>query len=175
MLLTTLIAAAEAGEEESSKTLFYVMGGVLAAFVLIQARPDAITELRRSPVADLIRSRRLIAILRRVEPQARLLELVGFERRLAGTPSRRVVLRSAEGVAVNTLFEREGRAGHLRWRHDRVLFVLLALGVRDLHRAAVGAFDLIKLYDITGHTECQLHLGVRCQDRRVFRGFDFVY
>jgi len=38
--------------------------------------PDAVTELRRSPVADLIRSRRLIAILRRIEPQARLLELV---------------------------------------------------------------------------------------------------
>ena len=35
MLLTTLIAAAEAGEEESSKTLFYVMGGVLAAFAVI--------------------------------------------------------------------------------------------------------------------------------------------
>jgi hypothetical protein len=35
VLLTTLIAAAEAGEEESSKTLFYVMGGVLAAFAVI--------------------------------------------------------------------------------------------------------------------------------------------
>lgn len=32
--------------------------------------------LRRSPVADLIRSTRLIAVLRRVEPQARLLERV---------------------------------------------------------------------------------------------------
>jgi 2-dehydro-3-deoxyphosphogluconate aldolase/(4S)-4-hydroxy-2-oxoglutarate aldolase len=38
--------------------------------------PTAIEGLRRSPVADLIRSRRLIAILRHVEPQARLLELV---------------------------------------------------------------------------------------------------
>ena len=35
MLLSTLMAAAEAGEEESSKTLFYVMGGVLAAFAVI--------------------------------------------------------------------------------------------------------------------------------------------
>ena len=35
MLLATLIAAAEAGEEESSKTLFYVMGGVLAAFAVV--------------------------------------------------------------------------------------------------------------------------------------------
>ena len=38
--------------------------------------PDAAAALRHSPVADLIRSRRLIAILRRIEPQARLLELV---------------------------------------------------------------------------------------------------
>jgi 2-dehydro-3-deoxyphosphogluconate aldolase/(4S)-4-hydroxy-2-oxoglutarate aldolase len=38
--------------------------------------PDAVAALRHSPVADLIRSRRLIAILRRIEPQARLLELV---------------------------------------------------------------------------------------------------
>jgi cell division protein FtsI/penicillin-binding protein 2 len=34
-----------------------------------------------------------------------------FERRLAGTPDRRVVLRSAEGVPVRTLFERDGRGG----------------------------------------------------------------
>ncbi len=38
--------------------------------------PDAAAALRRSPVADLIRVRRLIAILRRIEPQSRLLELV---------------------------------------------------------------------------------------------------
>ncbi len=38
--------------------------------------PDAVTALRRFPVADLIRSRRLIAILRHIEPQERLLELV---------------------------------------------------------------------------------------------------
>jgi 2-dehydro-3-deoxyphosphogluconate aldolase / (4S)-4-hydroxy-2-oxoglutarate aldolase len=38
---------------------------------------DAAEALRRSPLADLVRSTRLIAILRRVEPQARLLELVG--------------------------------------------------------------------------------------------------
>jgi 2-dehydro-3-deoxyphosphogluconate aldolase/(4S)-4-hydroxy-2-oxoglutarate aldolase len=38
--------------------------------------PDAVAALRHSPVADLIRSRRLIAILRRIEPQSRLLELV---------------------------------------------------------------------------------------------------
>ncbi len=35
MLLATLIAAAEAGEEETSKTFFYVMGGVLAAFAVV--------------------------------------------------------------------------------------------------------------------------------------------
>jgi hypothetical protein len=35
VLLATLIAAAEAGEEESSKTLFYVMGGILAAFAVV--------------------------------------------------------------------------------------------------------------------------------------------
>jgi cell division protein FtsI/penicillin-binding protein 2 len=34
-----------------------------------------------------------------------------FERRLAGSPSRRVVVRSAEGLPVKTLFEREGRDG----------------------------------------------------------------
>ena len=34
-----------------------------------------------------------------------------FERRLAGTPDRRVVMRSAEGVAFETLFERDGRGG----------------------------------------------------------------
>jgi cell division protein FtsI/penicillin-binding protein 2 len=34
-----------------------------------------------------------------------------FERRLAGTPDRRVVMRSAEGVAFKTLFERDGRGG----------------------------------------------------------------
>jgi 2-dehydro-3-deoxyphosphogluconate aldolase/(4S)-4-hydroxy-2-oxoglutarate aldolase len=40
--------------------------------------PDAtaVTALRRSPVADLMRATRVIAILRRVEPQARLLDLV---------------------------------------------------------------------------------------------------
>jgi 2-dehydro-3-deoxyphosphogluconate aldolase / (4S)-4-hydroxy-2-oxoglutarate aldolase len=38
--------------------------------------PDAASALRRSPVADLIRARRLIAILRRIEPQERLLDLV---------------------------------------------------------------------------------------------------
>lgn len=38
--------------------------------------PDAVAALRHSPVADLVRSARLIAILRRIEPQARLLELV---------------------------------------------------------------------------------------------------
>jgi cell division protein FtsI/penicillin-binding protein 2 len=34
-----------------------------------------------------------------------------FERRLAGTPDRRIVMRSAEGVAFETLFERDGRSG----------------------------------------------------------------
>ena len=34
-------------------------------------------DLRRGPAADAIRSQRLIAVLRRVEPRARLLELVG--------------------------------------------------------------------------------------------------
>jgi cell division protein FtsI/penicillin-binding protein 2 len=34
-----------------------------------------------------------------------------FERRLAGTPDRRVVMRNAEGVAFETLFERDGRIG----------------------------------------------------------------
>ena len=38
--------------------------------------PDAAAALRRSPVAELIRARRLIAILRRIEPQERLLDLV---------------------------------------------------------------------------------------------------
>ena len=35
MLLATLMAAAEAAEEESSKTPFYVLGSVLAAFAVI--------------------------------------------------------------------------------------------------------------------------------------------
>jgi hypothetical protein len=35
VLLATLMAAAEAGEEESSKTLFYVTGSVLAVFAVI--------------------------------------------------------------------------------------------------------------------------------------------
>ena len=34
-----------------------------------------------------------------------------FERRLAGTPDRRIVMRNAEGVAFETLFERDGRVG----------------------------------------------------------------
>jgi cell division protein FtsI/penicillin-binding protein 2 len=34
-----------------------------------------------------------------------------FERRLAGTPDRRIVMRSAEGVAFETLLERDGRGG----------------------------------------------------------------
>ena len=38
--------------------------------------PDLVAALRHSPVADLIRRCRLIAILRRVEPQERLLDLV---------------------------------------------------------------------------------------------------
>jgi 2-dehydro-3-deoxyphosphogluconate aldolase / (4S)-4-hydroxy-2-oxoglutarate aldolase len=38
--------------------------------------PSSIEALRQSPVADLVRRCRLIAILRRVEPQERLLELV---------------------------------------------------------------------------------------------------
>ena len=38
--------------------------------------PDTVAALRHSPLAELIRSTRLIAILRRIEPQARLLELV---------------------------------------------------------------------------------------------------
>jgi 2-dehydro-3-deoxyphosphogluconate aldolase/(4S)-4-hydroxy-2-oxoglutarate aldolase len=40
--------------------------------------PDAtaVTALRRSPVADVVRTTRVIAILRRVEPRARLLDLV---------------------------------------------------------------------------------------------------
>jgi hypothetical protein len=37
VLLSTLMAAAEAGEEESSKTLFYVMGALLTAFAVIVA------------------------------------------------------------------------------------------------------------------------------------------
>ena len=37
---------------------------------------SAVAALRRSAVADLVRSTRLIAILRRIEPQARLVELV---------------------------------------------------------------------------------------------------
>jgi cell division protein FtsI/penicillin-binding protein 2 len=43
-----------------------------------------------------------------------------FERRLAGTPDRRVVMRDAEGRAFQTLFEREGRTGRpLRTTLDR--------------------------------------------------------
>ena len=38
--------------------------------------PDAVAALRHAPVADQIRSRRLIAVLRRIEPRDRLLELV---------------------------------------------------------------------------------------------------
>jgi 2-dehydro-3-deoxyphosphogluconate aldolase / (4S)-4-hydroxy-2-oxoglutarate aldolase len=38
--------------------------------------PRAVDALRASPVADLIRSARLIAILRQIEPQTRLLDLV---------------------------------------------------------------------------------------------------
>jgi hypothetical protein len=35
VLLATLIAAAEAAEEEGSKTLFYVSGSILAVFAVI--------------------------------------------------------------------------------------------------------------------------------------------
>jgi cell division protein FtsI/penicillin-binding protein 2 len=34
-----------------------------------------------------------------------------FEKRLAGTPDRRIVMRNADGVAFETLFERDGRLG----------------------------------------------------------------
>ena len=43
-----------------------------------------------------------------------------FERRLTGTPDRRVVMRDAEGRAFETLYERDGRAGRpLRTTLDR--------------------------------------------------------
>ena len=38
--------------------------------------PDAVAALRHAPVADHIRSHRLIAVLRRIEPRERLLDLV---------------------------------------------------------------------------------------------------
>ena len=38
--------------------------------------PDAVAALRHAPVADQIRSRRLIAVMRRIEPRERLLDLV---------------------------------------------------------------------------------------------------
>jgi cell division protein FtsI/penicillin-binding protein 2 len=55
-----------------------------------------------------------------------------FERRLAGTPSRRVVVRTSEGVAVNTLYEREGRPG-------RPLRTTLDTRVQAAAEAALGA------------------------------------
>lgn len=81
--------------------------------------PDAVTALRRSPVADLIRSRRLIAILRRIEPQERLLELVSW--------------LADDGVEVfEVTFDAPRAAEDLVAVRDR----LAALGRRD---AVVGA------------------------------------
>jgi cell division protein FtsI/penicillin-binding protein 2 len=54
-----------------------------------------------------------------------------FERRLAGTPSRRVVVRDSEGVAFKTLFEREGRDG-------RPLRTTLDMRVQNAAEAALG-------------------------------------
>src|SRR5206468_12262208 len=41
-------------------------------------------------------------------------------------------------------------------------------------QTSVGSSRLMKLDDVTGHTERQIHLGVRSQDRRVFRGLAFA-
>jgi 2-dehydro-3-deoxyphosphogluconate aldolase/(4S)-4-hydroxy-2-oxoglutarate aldolase len=81
--------------------------------------PDAVAALRHSPVADLIRSTRLIAILRRIEPQARLLELIAS--------------LAADGVRVfEVTFDTPSAADDLVAARDR----LAALGRAD---AVVGA------------------------------------
>ena len=66
-----------------------------------------------------------------------------FERRLAGTPDRRIVMRNAEGVAFETLFERDGRVGQaVRTTLDRrvQLAAERALGSRT-DEAALVAVD----------------------------------
>ena len=81
--------------------------------------PDTVAALRHSPVAEVIRSRRLIAILRRIEPQARLLELVGS--------------LADDGVRVfEVTFDASSAADDLAAVRDR----LAALGLGD---AVVGA------------------------------------
>jgi cell division protein FtsI/penicillin-binding protein 2 len=55
-----------------------------------------------------------------------------FERRLAGTPKRRVVLRTRGGAPLDTLFEREGRPG-------RPLSTTLDSSVQAAAEAALGA------------------------------------
>jgi cell division protein FtsI/penicillin-binding protein 2 len=85
-----------------------------------------------------------------------------FERRLAGTPDRRVVMRSAEGVAFETLFERDGRVGRavrttldrrvqlaaeraLSSRSDEAALVAMKAGSGDLlavaNRPTESSFD----------------------------------
>jgi cell division protein FtsI/penicillin-binding protein 2 len=66
-----------------------------------------------------------------------------FERRLAGTPDRRIVMRDAEGRAFETLFERDGRPGRaVRTTLDRrvQLAAERALGGRT-DEAALVAMD----------------------------------
>lgn len=96
--------------------------------------PDAVAALRHSPVADLIRSKRLIAILRRVEPQARLLELVAA--------------LAADGVRVfEVTFDAPSAADDLVAVRDR----LVGLGHRE---AVVGAG--------TVRTRAELDLAAGC-------------
>jgi cell division protein FtsI/penicillin-binding protein 2 len=85
-----------------------------------------------------------------------------FERRLAGTPDRRVVMRDADGRAFQTLFERDGRTGRpvrttldrrvqlaaeraLSGRSDEAALVAMKAGSGDLlavaNRPTESSFD----------------------------------
>jgi 2-dehydro-3-deoxyphosphogluconate aldolase/(4S)-4-hydroxy-2-oxoglutarate aldolase len=87
--------------------------------------PDLVRRLRHAPVAELIRRKRLIAILRRVQPRDRLLELVE--------------LLAADGVRVfEVTFDSPAAGDEMVAVQDR----LAASGVAD---SVVGAGTILSL------------------------------
>jgi 2-dehydro-3-deoxyphosphogluconate aldolase/(4S)-4-hydroxy-2-oxoglutarate aldolase len=89
------------------------------------ADPDLVAALRRSQVADVIRRHRLIAILRRVAPRDRLLDLVGS--------------LASDGVRVFEITFDEPNAG------DDLVAARERLGADGVEDAVVGAGTIVTL------------------------------
>ncbi|HSL77818.1 MAG TPA: bifunctional 4-hydroxy-2-oxoglutarate aldolase/2-dehydro-3-deoxy-phosphogluconate aldolase [Candidatus Limnocylindrales bacterium] len=95
--------------------------------------PDAVAALRHAPVADQIRSRRLIAVLRRIEPRERLLGLVAT--------------LAQDGVRVFEITFDAPSAG------DDLAAVRERLGASGIEKAVVGAGTILtaeRLEDAVG-------------------------